>query len=255
MAKPIPYNRRYVQNQQSAPAPPASEPAPAPPPPAPPRQPADPVQLVTLEEFLRDLGIAFAEEDMPEIAEAPVPEPPATPVAIEEPASVVLEAAQPEEPAGVVLEAVQPEEPAPLALPDAEDIPYAVAIEDAPEPAPADDVDDLFDPVALVQAYLVEEPIQEAEPPIPARFESRCAGCGEMIRVGEPIVRHPRWGRYVHAHCRDRQQPAALNTITARYAGLCRACRQAIVPGERIVQMPPFGWVHAACAERHAGES
>lgn len=195
MAKPIPYNRRYLQSQQAAPAPPASEPAPAPPP----RQPA-----------------------------------------------------QPERHASIA-------EPVPFALHDAEDAPYAIAIDDAPlhapEPTPDDDTDDLFDPVALVQAYLVEEPIQEAEPPIPARFESRCTGCGEMIRVGEPIVRHPQWGRYVHSHCRDRQQPAAPNTMTARYAGLCRACRQAIVPGERIVQMPPFGWVHAACAERLAGES
>lgn len=196
-------------------------------------------------ELLRTLSEAFATEDAPQVVEAQAPEPPEIPVAVEEPASVAMEAAQ-------------IDEAAPLSLHDADDPLHAVGIEDAPrhtpEHAPIDDADDLFDPVALVQAYLVEGPIQE-EAPIPARFESRCVGCGEMIRTGETIVRHPQWGRYVHAHCCNRQQPAALNTITARYDGLCRACQQPIVPGERIVQMPPFGWVHAACAERHARES
>lgn len=255
MAKQIPYNRRYLQNQQAAPETPDSEPAPAPPPRPPvppdfespfaplPLPPEPPWRHANLEARLRALSDVFTGEDVPQIAEEWGHEPPEMPI---------------EEPASVVLEVVQLEGPAPLSPHDADNAHNTIAAEDAPPHAlahaPADYGDDLFDPVALVQAYLVEEPIHE-EAPISARFESRCIGCGEMIHVGEPIARHPQWGRYVHAHCRTRQQPAALSAMTARYAGLCRACRQPIVPGERIVQMPPFGWVHAACAERHARES
>jgi hypothetical protein len=77
--------------------------------------------------------------------------------------------------------------------------------------------DDEVDPIELVRAYL-QEPLREADAVLYARFESQCPGCGEPIQVGDPIVRHPQWGRYVHAHCRNRQQRAAVAyTIVARY--------------------------------------
>jgi hypothetical protein len=91
---------------------------------------------------------------------------------------------------------------------------------------------------------------------IPARRESPCPGCGEPIRVGDPIVRHPQWGRYVHAHCRNRQQRAAVAyTIVACYPGICRHCGQPVHPGERITQVPRLGWVHEPCAQQRQRDS
>jgi len=119
----------------------------------------------------------------------------------------------------------------------------------SPEP------DEEFDPVALVRAYLHEMPL-DAGAVIPARYASQCPGCGEPIRVGEPITRHPQWGRYVHAHCRNRQQRvASIIAIIARYGGVCRRCQQPIHPGERIVQQRGFGWVHEACAQQRERDS
>ena len=115
--------------------------------------------------------------------------------------------------------------------------------------------DEAFDPMALVRAYL-QEPPREADPVLYARFESQCPGCGELIRVGDPIVRHPQWGRYVHTHCRNRQQRVATAiVIVARYGGFCRCCQHSIQPGERIVQLRGFGWVHEACAQQHQRNS
>ena len=90
---------------------------------------------------------------------------------------------------------------------------------------------------------------------IPARRESSCPGCGEPIRVGDPIVRHPQWGLYVHAHCRNRQQRAAVAyTIVACYPGICRHCGQPVHPGERITQARGLGWIHEACAQQRQRE-
>lgn len=118
---------------------------------------------------------------------------------------------------------------------------------DVPEP------DDEVDPIELVRAYL-QEPLREADAVLYARFESQCPGCGEPIRVGDPIVRHPQWGRYVHQGCRNRQQRAAV-TIVARYPGICRHCGQPVHPGERITQVPRLGWVHEPCAQQRQRNS
>ena len=171
MAKPIPFNRRWLQNQQAR-AEAAAEPAAAPPPPPP----------------------------------------------------VVREQAQ-------ILQAV------------------INAALNVPEP------DEEVDPVELVRAYL-QEPLREADGVLYARFESQCPGCGEPIRVGDPIVRHPLWGRYVHAHCRNRRQRAVVAyTIVARYPGICRHCGQPVHPGERITQVRGVGWVHEACAQQRQRDS
>ena len=115
--------------------------------------------------------------------------------------------------------------------------------------------DEAFDPMALVRAYL-QEPLRAAGPVLYARFESQCPGCGEPIRVGDPIVRHPQWGRYVHLGCRNRQQRAAVAcTIVARYPGVCRHCGQPIHPGERITQVRGVGWVHEPCAQQRQHNS
>jgi hypothetical protein len=115
--------------------------------------------------------------------------------------------------------------------------------------------DEAFDAMELVRAYL-QEPPREAGPVLYARFESQCPGCGEPIQVGDPIVRHPQWGRYVHAHCRNRQQRAAVAyTIVARYPGICRHCGQPVHPGERITQARGLGWVHEACAQQRQRDS
>ena len=119
---------------------------------------------------------------------------------------------------------------------------------DVPEPD-----DEAFDAMELVRAYL-QEPLREADAVLYARFESRCPGCGEPIRVGDPIVRHPQWGRYVHQGCRNRQQRAAV-TIVARYPGICRHCGQPVHPGERITQVPRLGWVHEPCAQQRQRNS
>ena len=113
--------------------------------------------------------------------------------------------------------------------------------------------DDEVDPIELVRAYL-QEPLREADAVLYARFESQCPGCGEPIRVGDPIVRHPQWGRYVHQGCRNRQQRAAV-TIVARYPGICRHCGQPVHPGERITQVPRLGWVHEPCAQQRQRNS
>jgi hypothetical protein len=113
--------------------------------------------------------------------------------------------------------------------------------------------DDEVDPIELVRAYL-QELLREADAILNARFESRCPGCGEPIRVGDPIVRHPQWGRYVHQGCRNRQQRAAV-TIVARYTGICRHCGQPVHPGERITQVPRLGWVHEPCAQQRQRNS
>ena len=113
--------------------------------------------------------------------------------------------------------------------------------------------DDEVDPIELVRAYL-QELLREADAILNARFESRCPGCGEPIRVGDPIVRHPQWGRYVHQGCRNRQQRAAV-TIVARYPGICRHCGQPVHPGERITQVPRLGWVHEPCAQQRQRNS
>jgi hypothetical protein len=113
--------------------------------------------------------------------------------------------------------------------------------------------DDEVDPIELVRAYL-QELLREADAVLNARFESRCPGCGEPIRVGDPIVRHPQWGRYVHQGCRNRQQRAAV-TIVARYPGICRHCGQPVHPGERITQVPRLGWVHEPCAQQRQRNS
>jgi hypothetical protein len=113
--------------------------------------------------------------------------------------------------------------------------------------------EEAFDPMALVRAYL-QEPLREADAVLYARFESRCPGCGEPIRVDDPIVRHPQWGRYVHQGCRNRQQRAAV-TIVARYPGICRHCGQPVHPGERITQVPRLGWVHEPCAQQRQRNS
>jgi len=119
---------------------------------------------------------------------------------------------------------------------------------DVPEPD-----DEAFDAMELVRAYL-QEPLREADAVLNARFESQCPGCGEPIRVGDPIVRHPQWGRYVHQGCRNRQQRAAV-TIVARYPGICRHCGQPVHPGERIAQVPRLGWVHEPCAQQRQRNS
>jgi hypothetical protein len=113
--------------------------------------------------------------------------------------------------------------------------------------------DDEVDPIELVRAYL-QELLREADAVLNARFESRCPGCGEPIRVGDPIVRHPQWGRYVHQGCRNRQQRAAV-TIVARYPGICRHCGQPIHPSEHITQVPRLGWVHEPCAQQRQRNS
>jgi hypothetical protein len=113
--------------------------------------------------------------------------------------------------------------------------------------------DDEVDPIELVRAYL-QELLREADAVLNARFESQCPGCGEPIRVGDPIVRHPQWGRYVHQGCRNRQQRAAV-TIVARYPGICRHCGQPVHPGERITQVPRLGWVHEPCAQQRQRNS
>jgi len=113
--------------------------------------------------------------------------------------------------------------------------------------------DDEVDPIELVRAYL-QELLREADAILNARFESQCPGCGEPIRVGDPIVRHPQWGRYVHQGCRNRQQRAAV-TIVARYPGICRHCGQPVHPGERITQVPRLGWVHEPCAQQRQRNS
>ncbi len=113
--------------------------------------------------------------------------------------------------------------------------------------------DDEVDPIELVRAYL-QELLREADAVLYARFESQCPGCGEPIRVGDPIVRHPQWGRYVHQGCRNRQQRAAV-TIVARYPGICRHCGQPVHPGERITQVPRLGWVHEPCAQQRQRNS
>jgi hypothetical protein len=104
-----------------------------------------------------------------------------------------------------------------------------------------------------LRAIVCEVP-HDAGAVISARFESRCPGCGEPIRVGDPIVRHPQWGRYVHQGCRNRQQRAAV-TIVARYPGICRHCGQPVHPGERITQVPRLGWVHELCAQQRQRNS
>ena len=110
--------------------------------------------------------------------------------------------------------------------------------------------DDDFDPVALVQEHLESEP-HEAGEIISARYEGRCVGCGEPIRIGSPITRHPLWEVWVHAGCRNRQQRAVADyTLVARYYGTCRYCRQPISPGERITRHSRYGWVHEACAQQ-----
>jgi hypothetical protein len=115
--------------------------------------------------------------------------------------------------------------------------------------------DEAFDAMELVRAYLQELP-READAVLYARFESQCPGCGELIQVGDPIVRHPQWGRYVHAHCRNRQQRAAVAyTIVARYPGICRHCGQPVHPGERITQARGLGWIHEACAQQRQRDS
>ena len=115
--------------------------------------------------------------------------------------------------------------------------------------------DDEVDPIELVRAYL-QEPPREADPVLYARFESQCPGCGEPIQVGDPIVRHPQWGRYVHVGCRDRQQRAAVAyTIVARHPGICRHCGQPVHPGERITQARGLGWIHEACAQQRQRDS
>jgi len=110
--------------------------------------------------------------------------------------------------------------------------------------------DDLEAVVALVREYLGNEPLV-ADPIIPARYEGQCVACGEPIRVGNQITRHPLWGVWVHAACRNQQQRALTRyTIPARYPGICRYCRQAINLGERITRHARYGWIHDACAQQ-----
>jgi hypothetical protein len=117
-----------------------------------------------------------------------------------------------------------------------------------PQPQPSDD--GAFDPAALVCEYLVPQEV-DAFAVIHARYDTQCVGCGQPIRRGDPITRHPRWNVWVHAGCRDRQQRAVANhTLVARYYGTCRYCRQAISPGERITRHSHYGWVHEACAHQ-----
>lgn len=84
---------------------------------------------------------------------------------------------------------------------------------------------------------------------IPARYEQICSGCGERIRAGMPIARHPVWREWVHADCLNRQQRMARRVIEARYAGTCRRCRRSIQPGQRITRHDPYGWIHLECVE------
>ena len=104
------------------------------------------------------------------------------------------------------------------------------------------------------QEYLRGSP-REVDAVLYARFESRCLGCGEPIRVGDPIRRHPQWGRYVHADCCHRPRAVGFYTVVARYSGQCRRCGQPITPGEQIAYRAGNGWVHAACARRPEGTS
>lgn len=83
---------------------------------------------------------------------------------------------------------------------------------------------------------------------IAARYEQVCAGCGELIRAGMPIARHPLWREWVHADCRSRQQRAARRVIAARYAGVCRSCTRPVAPGQLITRQGRYGWVHLECA-------
>jgi hypothetical protein len=85
-----------------------------------------------------------------------------------------------------------------------------------PQPQPSDD--GAFDPAALVCEYLVPQEV-DAFAVIHARYDTQCVGCGQPIRRGDPITRHPRWNVWVHAGCRDRQQRALVrSTIPARYS-------------------------------------
>jgi hypothetical protein len=117
-----------------------------------------------------------------------------------------------------------------------------------PQPQPSDD--GAFDPAALVCEYLVPQEV-DAFAVIHARYDTQCVGCGQPIRRGDPITRHPRWNVWVHAGCRDRQQRALVrSTIPARYCTTCGFCRQPINQGDRITRYLPYGWIHEACAQQ-----
>jgi hypothetical protein len=149
-------------------------------------------------------------------------------------------------------EAVPAQPPAETPLPVQEQVQSLIASvhEALSPPAP----DEESDPIALVQEYLRASP-REVDAVLYARFESRCLGCGEPIRVGDPIRRHPQWGRYVHADCCHRPRAVGFYTVVARYSGQCRRCGQPITPGEQIAYRAGNGWVHAACARRPEGTS
>ncbi|MCX7994048.1 MAG: hypothetical protein N2651_10325 [Fimbriimonadales bacterium] len=108
------------------------------------------------------------------------------------------------------------------------------------------------EPSAAEVAQPAVPPRPLAVPPrvIPARYRQVCTGCGTSIRPGDPITRHPRWGDWVHAGCRDRQQRATRRVIEARYPGFCRGCARPIHPGQLITSRAGYGWVHQECAPR-----
>lgn len=138
--------------------------------------------------------------------------------------------------------------PAPASAPEA-----ARSVDDLIRELAADPHDADADLIALVEAYLDDEP-QESARVIHARFASQCRGCGRSIRVGERITRHATWGVWVHEGCRNSQR-RALRTITASYSGVCRYCRRAIAAGERISQHNRYGWIHEACAQQLQDQS
>jgi len=117
-----------------------------------------------------------------------------------------------------------------------------------PQSPPSDD--GTFDPDALAREYLVPQEV-DAFAVIHARYDGQCVGCGQPIRRDDPITRHPHWGAWVHASCRNRQQRALVRyTIPAQFRTTCRFCRQPINQGDRITRYPPYGWIHEACAEQ-----
>ncbi|GIV09852.1 MAG: hypothetical protein KatS3mg019_1943 [Fimbriimonadales bacterium] len=211
MAKPIPVNRRYLQNHQEAtPTPPTATAMPAPP--------------ANHHYPLREL-IAFLrgnpqhndpdwEDDLSDDADALFDDPDCN-----DEANYCLHEA--------------------LASWDDTD--------ELLDPYDEDDTLD-FDPEELVRAYMAP---REDAPVIWARRSGACPVCGNPIQVGDRITRHAQMDAWVHVGCRSSQPRVALRSITARYSGYCRLCRQVFPPGQAITNLRGYGWVHLECAQRH----
>lgn len=111
-----------------------------------------------------------------------------------------------------------------------------------------EDEADILDPEELYEAYAE---LEEDAPVISARYSGTCPVCGNPIRVGDRITRHAHIDAWVHVGCRYNPSRAPFRSLAARYDGYCRLCRQPFPAGQAITNLPGYGWVHLECARQH----